>query len=1131
MESGLVMDTIMTGNMPERSGAGSDPAITQQVEALRRRAAHLHQTDKLDELEATLKQILDLQPNDPLALYNLGVLHHGRGELGAAEHYLVQLIAADPDYMDAYLALGSIYYSTRQLLKAINAYEKGLARVPTRLPLLGALLVARLAERVPAHIRSVSERILAIDYENADANTFLAWSLIVLHEDLEGALASADRALSRDPQHPQATAMRYQSLVELGRDEEAERFWSQMIKRAETDWPFAKNVSLIATQLRKTTRLAEIPNIYLAHNPADNDAITHVANTFMMDGEFASGHELAQHVAEVLPDNNILKMTLALSGFRLRDFELFHKHHHTRWDRDGSEVRWDVGVPNWDGRPLPDQAVLVYSEQGVGDHIMWASFLPAVQSRATRVYFETNARLNSLLARSFPEYAVVTREHLPANWNTRAIGAVASAADIPQLMDLSFDAVPGRDGFLIPDPALVQKLRARYQAMYPGKKLIGISWRSGNRDSAAIRSLELSEWGPILSAPDCAFINLQYGDVKRDVEFVREKMGVEVFWDREINPLGNMDPFAAQIAALDLVISVDNSTIHFAGAIGKPTWALLPVNSDWRWLTERRSALWYSSLELFRQKYNAGWDPIVAEIAARLRALTAEELLKAHVAVLRRAGAHTFRHDRLDVAEDYYRMLLQLGEYRAEALHVVGTCARVSGHPKDAVAISAGAFELAPDVMDYRAELALALDACGEGERAERIARDALKHDGSNANTLLAMGRILCRHERQTEATDYFARVLRGDAKHVEARRALAQAQAIQGEWDLAKKNFDTAIAHAPLDSKSHVAFAEAALRVGNFTTGWEHFRWRYGSGFGDLPPHLAMLDPQDHPATWETGNLRKARLHLRAERSLIDQLLLASLLPDAVGESRSVLAEVDPVLLPLFEKAQKKVAFRATGNVALNDLQDSKISLSSSLGDLARRFRPDAAAFSGLPWLAGFATDQTTQWRAEYQNVFPGRALVGLAWRNGDGEDAEHLARLQPLFLNDGIGIISVQRGADRDRLAAIASQAGYNFVVDPRVDGQAKLADYASQLAALDIVVAVDDVTAILAGALGKPVIKVATEADGHWAWGLAGASCVWSRNIHIMRKAQTGVHWANAALTLLAGGMLKGVGHESA
>lgn len=1118
----------MAGSAVE-PGAQGDREIRQQADALRRRAAHLHAAGRLEDVETCLRQLLEIVPNDPQCLFNLAVLHHDRNELGAAEVNLRKLIEVDPDYIDAYQTLGIIYYSTRQLLKAIQAYELGLKRAPTRLPLLAGLLIARLSERIPVEIKAVCQRILEIDYDNPDANTFLAWSILVLDEDANEALTCVDRALAKDPEHGQAKAMKYQALVALGRDDEAERVWAEMEERAARDWPFARNVGLIAAQLRRKTRLSDISNIYLQHNPDDASAIGHMATLVMMDGDFQMGHELTRRAIDALPDNMLLRMTLALSSFRLQQYDKFHEYHWTRWQRDGAEARWNLDVPEWDGQAMPEKAVVVYSEQGVGDHIMWATFLPAVQSRATRVYVETNSRLNSLFARSFPQYAVVTRESPPPNWNTRMIGGQASAADIPQLLDLSFDNVPGREGFLIPDPALMLKLRTRYQEMFPGKKLVGISWRSGNRDSAAIRSLELAQWGPILSNPDCAFINLQYGDVARDVDFVRTEMGVEIFWDKEINPLGNMDPFAAQIAALDLVISVDNSTIHFAGAIGKPTWALLPVNSDWRWLTERREAVWYASLELFRQQPDVGWDPIVEEIAGRLRTVPDSDLAASHIAMLRRAGAHAFQHARLDVAEDFYRTLLKLGQFRAEALHVVGQCARIAGHPKDAVAISAGAFELAPDIVDYRAELALALDASGEGDRAERIARDALKHDGTNAPALLAMGRILCNHSRETEATDYFARVLRTNPKNVEARRALAQAQAIQGEWELAKKNFTTAIGHAPLDAQSHVDFAAAALRMGDFTTGWEHFRWRFGSGFGDLPSHLAMLDPEHHPAAWETGNLRRARLHLRAERSPVEQLLLASLLPDIAGETRSVMAEVDPSLLPLLQALNKKARFVAAGSVTLPDLQEAKISMSSSLGDLARRFRPDAVSFPNKAWLDGAGLEKTDLFRTDYRQCFPQRILVGLSWRQGDGDDAALLAGLEPLFQHEKMGVVSLQRGADREQLASIAAATGFNFVVDPRVDAGENLLDYAAQLMALDVIVTVDDLTAAIAIALGKPVIKVSVGASEHWAWGWTGPSCVWGRNVHIIRRAQG--HWIGAALAALEGGVLEGVGHESA
>ncbi|MBK8157254.1 MAG: hypothetical protein IPK59_00025 [Rhodospirillaceae bacterium] len=203
---------------------------------------------------------------------------------------------------------------------------------------------------------------------------------------------------------------------------------------------------------------------------------------------------------------------------------------------------------------------------------------------------------------------------------------------------------------------------------------------------------------------------------------------------------------------------------------------------------------------------------------------------------------------------------------------------------------------------------------------------------------------------------------------------------------------------------------------------------------------------------------------------------------------------------------------------------------MTSSLGDLARRFRPDAESFPGKPWLAGADQTKTAQFRHDYQQCFPQRPLVGLSWRQEAGDDEKLLAPLQPLFNDQRMGIVSIQRGADRGRLSTIAAETGCDFVVDPRVDANLSLLDYASQLAALDIVVAADDLAAAIAMALGKPVIKLCLSGAEHWAWGWAGASCVWARNVRIIRAAQDGAHWVGAVRAVLDSGMLEGVGHES-
>ena len=245
------------------------------------------------------------------------------------------------------------------------------------------------------------------------------------------------------------------------------------------------------------------------------------------------------------------------------------------------------------------------------------------------------------------------------------------------------------------------KLRNRYRALFPGKRLVGISWRSGNRDSATIRSIDLSLWKPIFETPDCAFISLQYGDVSRDLETLRTETGHVVHWDREVDPFQYLDPFTAQIAAMDLVISVDNSTVHFAGAIGKPCWVLLPLNSDWRWLVDRTKSIWYDSLELIRQPKGEGWEHVVANVAKRLRDIGTEPLLDATAEICLRCGEELLRREAMAPAEDFFRWLMETGRHKAAAFHGVGkaalkakSCARCRCHSRQGRRAGAGAHRL-----------------------------------------------------------------------------------------------------------------------------------------------------------------------------------------------------------------------------------------------------------------------------------------------------------------------------------------------------------------------------------------------------------------------------------------------------
>ena len=148
---------------------------------------------------------------------------------------------------------------------------------------------------------------------------------------------------------------------------------------------------------------------------------------------------------------------------------------------------------------------------------------------------------------------------------------------------------------------------------------MGISWKSGNKQFGKKRSIELKLWEKIILNKNFFFINLQYGDVANEINEFKNIYKKEIFHDKEINSLKSIDDFAAQIAALDLVISVDNSTVHLSGALGKNTWTLLPNTPEWRWSMKREYSLWYPKMRLFRQNRNGSWQDVFDRIDKTLK--------------------------------------------------------------------------------------------------------------------------------------------------------------------------------------------------------------------------------------------------------------------------------------------------------------------------------------------------------------------------------------------------------------------------------------------------------------------------------------------------------------------------------
>ena len=214
-------------------------------------------------------------------------------------------------------------------------------------------------------------------------------------------------------------------------------------------------------------------------------------------------------------------------------------------------------VPSHDHSPnlesLTDQKILVWMEQGIGDEIMFASMLPDLDEIAKKVAVECDERVIPIFQRSFPGITFISRGASSSDELSKGeFDFQMPAGNLGSLFRTQFSTFPENKSFLIPNEALKNRIHEDYRARWPDKLRVGISWRSGNITSGTKRSLLLDHWTPILSNEKCRFINLQYGDVEEELGEFKEKSGIDVFIDPNVDPLKDMESFAAQVACRHL---------------------------------------------------------------------------------------------------------------------------------------------------------------------------------------------------------------------------------------------------------------------------------------------------------------------------------------------------------------------------------------------------------------------------------------------------------------------------------------------------------------------------------------------------------------------------------------------------
>jgi tetratricopeptide (TPR) repeat protein len=294
------------------------------------------------------------------------------------------------------------------------------------------------------------------------------------------------------------------------------------------------------------------------------------------------------------------------------------------------EYRWLAGVvglgqrkypqPRWTGARL-DGTLMIWGEQGLGDQILYAGMLPEMAGRADRIIVEVESRLTALFERSFPGLEVIG---CGGKLYSGRLDAHEPLVGLGRFFRRSWQAFPRRErGYLVADEALTRALRKRVSS--DGKLVVGLSWRSSNPRLYRAKTARLEDFEALLKMPNLRFIDLQYGDTAEERAAAEHKLGVPIERLEDIDNTQDIDGLAALISACDFVVTVSNTTAHLAGALGKPTFVLVPYGNAhlWYWFAEGDSSPWYPQVRLRRKTMQQTWAMMVQALADDIAAFSA----------------------------------------------------------------------------------------------------------------------------------------------------------------------------------------------------------------------------------------------------------------------------------------------------------------------------------------------------------------------------------------------------------------------------------------------------------------------------------------------------------------------------
>jgi len=338
-----------------------------------------------------------------------------------------------------------------------------------------------------------------------------------------------------------------------------------------------------------------------------------LAQALRVQGRAAEARPILEMLVSALPGHLSTRFDLSETLLLLGEFSAGWREYSHRYGlAHTTRIERKVQRPRWDGRPIPGQTLLIHDEQGYGDTFQFMRMVAWAKARShATVVLEINHETAGLARRMAGHDAITLRGELPPPFDVHC-----EMMSLPHVMGLQLGDLPGAP---MPYLSALPERRVAWRkrlAPYPGVKVAFLWAGRPTHFNDANRSMTLAQFAP-LGQDGVTFFAIQKGP--SEGQALAPPPGLKVV--SLSSAIQDFEDTAAILCEVDLLISIDSSPVHLAGALGRPAWVLLPLLPDWRWLQHRSDSPWYPSVRLFRQTAWGRWDQVVEDVAHALAEL------------------------------------------------------------------------------------------------------------------------------------------------------------------------------------------------------------------------------------------------------------------------------------------------------------------------------------------------------------------------------------------------------------------------------------------------------------------------------------------------------------------------------